>query len=124
MWGKIKIDPLDSLFSRVIRLRANNKCQRCGKYKEFKQLQAAHCWGRRKKSVRYDLDNALGLCAYCHRVIDSEDPEAKKELFIKYLGEEGYRKLNQRANWPNLQKPDTKLINIQLKQKLKEYENA
>lgn len=120
---KIKINKLDSLFSRVIRLRAKNQCQRCKKYKEFEQLQAAHCWGRRKQSVRYDLDNALGLCFYCHRQIDSEDPDAKKELFVKYLGEEGYKKLNQRANWPNQYKPDKNVIEILLKRELQKYES-
>lgn len=100
------------MVSKIVRARAKGKCQRCLKPSEH--LQAAHCWGRRKKSVRYDLDNLLALCFYCHRQIDGEDPEAKKELFIRYLGEEGYKKLNQRANWPNLQKPDYKMIEIYL----------
>lgn len=124
MWGKIKIDKIDSLFSRVIRLRAKGQCQRCKKFKDFSLLQAAHCWGRRKQSVRYDLDNALGLCFTCHHLIDSEDPDAKRDLFVKYLGEEGYKKLNQRANWPQQYKPDKKVIEIYLKQQLKQYENA
>ena len=119
---KIRITKLDSLFSQVIRLRAKNKCQRCGRFTEFKRLQAAHCWGRRKQSVRCDLDNALGLCFACHRIIDSEDPDAKKELFVKYLGEQGYKKLNQRANWPNMNKVDEKAIEYFLKQELKKYD--
>ncbi len=122
MWGRIKIDPLDTIVSKIVRLRAKNQCQRCLKYKDFTELQTAHCWGRRKKSVRYDLDNVLGLCAYCHGYIDSEDPDAKKELFVKYLGKKGYKQLNQRANWPNLQKPDLKLIKLLLEKELVKYE--
>lgn len=118
---RIRIDPLDVLFSKVIRLRAKGKCQRCLKPTEFGNLQAAHCWGRRKKSVRWDLDNALGLCFYCHRQIDSEDPDAKRDLFTKYLGEAGYKQLNQRANWPNLKKPDQKLIKMFLQKELEKY---
>jgi hypothetical protein len=118
----IKRDNLDILFSKLIRLRATNTCQRCLKYIPFERLQAAHCWGRRKKSVRWDINNALALCFYCHKIIDGEDPDAKKELFIKYLGEEGYKKLGQRANWPNLKKPDRKIIEYYLKEELKKYE--
>lgn len=118
---KIRIDSLDVLFSKVIRSRANNQCQRCLKWKEFKELQCAHCWGRRKKSVRWDIDNALALCFWCHRQIDSEDPDAKKELFTKYLGSEGYKKLGQRANWTAQYKPDTKIIKIYLTEELKKY---
>lgn len=118
---KIKIDSLDSLFSRVIRSRAKNQCQRCLKWKEFSELQTAHCWGRRKKSVRWDLDNALALCFYCHKQIDGEDPDAKKELFTKYLGQDGYKKLGQRANWPVQYKPDIKVIRILLEREIQKY---
>jgi hypothetical protein len=118
---QIKRGSLDILFSRFIRLRAANTCQRCGKYKDFKELQTAHCWGRRKKSVRWDEDNALALCFYCHKIIDGEDPDAKKELFTKYLGEVGYKKLGQRANWPNLKKPDERIIEYHIKEELKKY---
>lgn len=118
----IRIDPLDKLASQIVRLRAKGHCQRCGRFKEFGKLQAAHCWGRRKKSVRYDLDNMLGICFTCHQLIDTEDPEAKKELFIRYLGKQGYDNLNKRANWPHLQKPDLKAIKFYLETELKKYD--
>lgn len=114
---KIKIDNLDILFSKFIRLRAKGKCQRCLKPTEFQRLQTAHCWGRRKKSVRWDEDNALALCFWCHKQIDGEDPDAKKILFVKYLGEDGYKKLGERANWPSQYKPDKKALTIYYKSK-------
>lgn len=114
---RINISPLDQLFSQFIRMRANNQCQRCGRWKEYSQLQCAHCFGRRKKSVRFDEDNALALCFPCHHIIDSEDPEAKRELFIKYLGEQGYKNLRIRAELAG--RPDVKALSLYYKEKIK-----
>lgn len=119
---KIRIDKLDKMVSQIVRTRAKNQCQRCGRYKEYAQLQTAHCWGRRKKSVRYDLENCFALCWPCHRDIDGEIPGAKEELFIRYLGREGYKKLGQRANWPQ-PKPDLKAIEIYLRQEIKKLKS-
>jgi hypothetical protein len=118
---RIKIDPLDVLFSRLIRHQAKGRCQMCGKPKDFKELQTAHCWGRRKKSVRWDLDNALALCFFCHHYIDSEDPEAKRNLFIRHIGKTDYEKLGQRANWSSMVKIDKKLVEIYLKKELAKF---
>lgn len=41
-------------------------CQRCGKGATQGQLQCAHIYSRRYKSIRWDMDNALTLCAGCH----------------------------------------------------------
>lgn len=119
--GYIKITVLDALASKVIRLRAKNQCQRCLKYREFKSLQAAHCFGRANKRVRYDLDNMLALDYYCHQLIDS-DPEQKRNLFTKYLGQKGYDDLNKRANWPTMQKVDFTVLKMYLKKELENYE--
>ncbi len=118
---RIKIDPLDQLFSKVIRLRANNKCEIGGEYRNYNSLSCCHNWGRRKKSVRWDLDNACAGCFYHHRMID-ENAEDKIAFFKKYLGEERYKKLGQRANWPNLKRPDRKLIKLMLEKELAKYE--
>jgi len=117
----IKINSLDALTSKIVRLRAKNQCQRCLKYREFKELQCAHCFGRANKKVRHDLDNMLALDYYCHQLIDS-DPEEKRNLFIKHLGQNGYLQLSHRANWPTLTKPDYVAIKMFLKEELKKYE--
>lgn len=120
---RIKRDSLDILFSQFIRLRANEKCQRCLSLVGYSRLAAAHCWGRRKKSVRWDEDNALALCFRCHQIIDSEDPEAKRILFTKHLGGKGYEKLNQRANWPQQYKPDPKILTVYYERKIHALSN-
>lgn len=114
---KIRIDPLDRLFSEFIRKRANGKCERCLKPTDFKRLQCAHFHGRANKKVRWDEKNACGLCYGCHAFLDSRFME-KAEFIKKYLGEKEAEKLNQRANWPSLKKVDKKIIEIYLKNKL------
>lgn len=118
---RIKIDPLDQLFSKVVRLRADGKCQRCLKVTEFNRLQCCHFHGRANKKVRWDLTNAIACDYGCHAFIDSR-PMDKWELFKKVFGEAEIEKLNQRANWRDFKKPDKKAIESYLKFKLKEYE--
>jgi hypothetical protein len=79
---KIRIDPLDKLFSQFIRLR-DKACQRCG---SVNSLQAAHFHGRAEKSIRYDEDNACALCFGCHQYLDSHALD-KVEFFQERLGE-------------------------------------
>jgi len=118
---KIRIDPLDTLFSEFIRKRAMKRtggCERCLTPKtDYKQLQCAHFHGRSKKSVRWDEDNAVGLCCGCHLYLDSH-PLDKVEWFKSLLGEERFDLLNSRMR--NMEKPDKKLLTIYFNNKLEE----
>src|SRR3990167_9245272 len=116
---KIKINKLDKLFSEYIRKRAKDHCEIGGEYREFNQLQACHCFGRRKQSVRYDERNALAACMGHHRQMD-ENHEMKRQIFIKRLGENGYKALMVVAETPR--KIDKKLIELELSALLKEME--
>jgi len=59
---RIKIDPLDALFSEYIRCRAIKEvhgCERCLAWKvDYKGLECSHFHGRAQKSTRWDEDNA------------------------------------------------------------------
>ncbi len=116
---KIRIDPLDVLFSRFIRLRAKGQCERCLQEVDFKRLQTAHFDGRARKSVRWDEDNACACCCGCHRYLDAH-PIEKIEFFKKLLGEEGFEALQGRMRQIGM--PDKKMIEIYLKEKIKELE--
>lgn len=117
---KIRRDPLDRLFSQVIRSRANGVCEIGGEFRGYGRLMCCHNWGRRKKSVRWDLDNAVAGCFYHHRMID-ENAEDKITFFKRYLGQQRYENLNKRANWPQQYKPDKKLIKLMLEKELEKY---
>ncbi len=119
----MKISPLDKLFSEFIRKRAMkrvNGCERCLAYKEsYKQLQCSHFHGRRKRSVRFDEDNAVGLCAGCHMYLTA-NPSEHGAWFLCQLGQEKYDMLSKRAQTP--QKIDENVIYIYLGLMIKELE--
>ena len=87
----MKLLPLDKLFSEYIRKRALQRvggCERCLTPKtSYNQLQCSHFHGRAKKSVRWDEDNATGLCAGCHMYLTAH-PLEHVEWFKSHLGED------------------------------------
>lgn len=122
---KIATNRLDKLFSDFVRQRAMLRsagCERCLSSKtSYKQLQCSHFWGRARKSVRYDEDNAAGLCTGCHFYLTAH-PNEHKDFFMERLGEDTYYRLMLRANGVN--KIDLAAIELYLKQKLKEVNDG
>ena len=92
MIGKVKIDPLDRICTKAVRLREKNICQNCGKYVTGQNSHCAHIMSRRHMSTRYYLPNLLHLCFQCHRYWHSE--VSKFELWVRGLiGDKEYDKL-------------------------------
>ena len=89
---KIKIDPLDRLFSQYIKAR-DKCCQRCG---GSGGLQTSHFWGRGRKSVRWDSENSCLLCYGCHQYFHA-NPAEHTEWFIQRLGQERFNLLSART---------------------------
>ena len=118
---RIRLDKLDSLFSRYIRMRAIAQvggCQRCLTPKvDYKQLQAAHFHGRSRRSVRWDEDNSCGLCMGCHVYLDSH-PLEQVEFFKTLLGERDFDLLNARTRVTA--KPDKNALTLYLRQKIRD----
>jgi hypothetical protein len=90
---KIRISKLDKLFSLFIRERAGGKCEYCG---QVKPLQCSHFKVRGKLSVRFDPDNAAGLCVECHDYLENH-PTEHAEWFKDRLGMERYELLLKKA---------------------------
>ncbi|HUV46321.1 MAG TPA: hypothetical protein VMW45_04565 [Dehalococcoidia bacterium] len=128
----VKITPEDRIFSEFIRKRAMRLaggCERCLAQKydivkdngsifpAWKQLQCSHYWTRGSLSVRYDEDNACGLCGGCHIFFSSHHDQ--HELFFRArLGEERYERLNMR--YLGGHGVDMKVVRIYVKQLLDE----
>jgi len=112
---KIRVEPLDKVFSEYIRLR-DKVCQRC--FTPGNNIATAHFHGRSSKSVRWDEDNACALCLGCHSYLDSH-PVEKVEFFRQRLGDEKFIHLDSRRRntWP---RPDKRLLDIYFQQKLRE----
>ena len=115
-----QITRLDKLCSEFIRKRAMQRVGGCERgltpKKDYSQLQCSHFWGRARKSVRYDEDNAIGLCGACHLYLTSHPAEHVE--FFKKLLKEKFDLLEGRMR--NTEKPDLNLIELYLKSKLEE----
>jgi len=114
---RIRIDPLDELFSRYIRLRDNYTCQRCGV--KSKNVQCAHFIGRRNKNCRFNEKNATTLCMGCHQYFHA-NPLEFVEWTKKRLGEKDFEFLQ--AQERIILKPDKKLLTMYFQNKIKELE--
>lgn len=81
---RIKRNPLDILFSKLIRTQ-RPECEIC---KRNPSSQIHHFKGRRYQSVRYDPQNVWAVCFACHRKFEEDPPWAvsqmQKRLGLKY----------------------------------------
>ena len=116
----MKRDKFDIIVSKITRLREGNCCEAC-KIK-FDRTECAHIFGRRHKSVRWDLDNVLCLCHGCHRKY-TENPVDFTRFLERYMGIDALDKLRLKAwrtkKWTKTEKAD---LYEYLKAKLKEVE--
>lgn len=124
----IKIDPADTAFSQFIRLR-DRRCVRCGSYVQFNGAglpithQASHYWSRGKENTRFDPENVDTLCYGCHRLWGHGDERDDYKAFkIRQLGEEGFKRLDQRAH--AIGKKDRKLQLIIWRAEVKKLSTA
>jgi len=112
----MKLEPLDIVFSEFIRKRAMVRvggCERClHKKTEYKRLQCSHFHGRSRRSVRWDEDNAVGLCPACHLYFTAQ-PIEHTQWFEHHLGGPGFIMLQARMR--NIGKPDVHTLTIYYK---------
>lgn len=66
------VEDADSWCRAIILHRQGPQCLKC---KRIKPLQAAHILGKgANPSLRYDLENVIGLCVKCHIFWAHKDP--------------------------------------------------
>ena len=95
---KIRIDKRDSVFSKIVRLRARWNCEACGRFFQFGHgLQCSHFYGRRHMATRWDFDNAAAHCFTCHMKF-GENPPLFDAWIRRYLGDGRYEMLRERHN--------------------------
>jgi hypothetical protein len=111
---KIRIDPCDTLYSKIIR-KERPICECC---RINSSTQVHHYFGRGKKSVRFDDKNIWSVCFTCHRKFE-EDPEFSKMMMLRRLGEKEYNNLCLKSNM--ISKLDRKMLMIYLKQRDKMF---
>lgn len=123
MFGRMKTDVADALFSRWIRNRDKWTCQRCHKVypssgPESAGLHNSHYWGRGKESTRFEPDNCDALCMGCHMVWEKDERDQYKAFKIKQLGQKRFDSLMLQHN--QYKKKDRKMERMIWRQALKD----
>ena len=91
----IKRCPADAAFSTAVRMSRGNMCEHC--HTQDGKMEAAHIYGRRFKSVRWDTLNILCLCHTCHRHF-TECPTEFTYWLQEYVGQGYLDILNEKRN--------------------------
>lgn len=126
---------LTVIFSEYIRKRALARvggCERCRNPKydttredgttrpAYMQLQASHFYGRGNKCVKWDEDNAVGLCGGCHTHFHGH-PREFDHWFQNHVGEITYNwllgRLRRRA------RPDVAMLMLYFRHKIRELDD-
>lgn len=109
----------DKLWSELIKMRAGNVCEKCGR---AKTLNSHHVYSRSNKSVRWDVDNGCCLCAGCHALSSTFSAHKTPIEFVEWIkdkrGETWYVRLRMKAN--SISKVDLMLEKLYLENELKE----
>lgn len=106
---KVRRDLADKLWSEYVR-KYHGKCQLCGT--TSRPLTCSHYHGRRKESVRFDIENSDCFCIACHNQMEHEKgfttgeirgmkvqlPKLYTKWKMQQLGEQKYNALVLRAN--------------------------
>lgn len=90
----------DRIFSYYIRHRDKWKCRLCKKNFSNKreQLHNSHFWGRGRSSTRYDSNNCMAACYYCHYFkLEKEKQGLYREIMIDWHGKKKYDELEIKA---------------------------
>lgn len=93
---KSEIRKLDQLWAKKIKERAGHKCEYCLEEGEHVWLNACHIFGRRNRTLRWDMENGICLCVAHHRMFDQRMPESEKIRRI-VIGEERIERLTKKA---------------------------
>jgi 5-methylcytosine-specific restriction endonuclease McrA len=96
---KPKITELDKLARKLIRLRDNWTCQRCGRQKKHGwRVDVAHFFPRQHTATRCHSDNLVLLCEECHIRWAHENKLAFSDWWRQRIGEERYDKLKEKKS--------------------------
>jgi len=112
---------LDGLWSKLVKLKAKNECERC---RRTDTLNSHHIFSRSSRSTRWDERNGCCLCAG-HHVLNNCSAHKAPIEFVEFLkekrGEAWYQQIRMIAGTP--QKVDYNLTRLYLEQEIKNQSN-
>ena len=127
----ISDEVLDGLVRKYIRLISGGYCKRCGRYVGIENIEVAHMYRRRRKTVRWDLRNVYPLCRDnpatgkqgCHSIVDNSETFHKASFLRDVMTEAEIAELDRIANMTLKEYPiDREQIKTELKEKIKMLE--
>ena len=97
----ILIKKCDVLWAKIIKERAGNKCEACGK---TAYLNSHHIYSRSNHRMRHNLKNGVCLCAGCHTFSSTFSAHKTPAEFMDWIrikrGEAWYKELKEAKNEP------------------------
>ena len=117
---------LDDAWSKLIKLRAGNKCEYCG---SRNQTNAHHIFTRSNKSTRWDVANGISLCPSHHTLSNKFSAHGTPTIFTEWLinkkGENWHNILRLRANSDGKRtKFEKEIILSELQKEINEYDKS
>lgn len=120
-----KIDKLDTLFSKFIRLRdcaPIGRCISCGKPITFETCDCGHYANRKHMSLRYDEQNCNAQCRACNR-FDEGNMQGYRKGLISKIGEKAVEMLEiKKYNFCRMSSVELDLLIAIYKKKIEELE--
>ncbi len=115
---------LDKAWSELIKLRAGNKCEYCGK---TSYLNSHHIYSRSKKSTRWHPENGVCLCVGHHTFSSTfsahKTPLKFTDWLQRYKGNDWIDRLRIRANHIHkYHKFEKEILLKELLKEIKSYE--
>ena len=117
------IDKLDKITAKIIKIRDDYTCQKCGKKPVPRGCHWAHIFSRSRHSVRWDLLNSVVLCNGCHRYWHANPLTAQIWFSKKFPHRYEYLQAEKQKPVRQIQTIELQELYEQLKYKLKELEN-
>jgi hypothetical protein len=111
---------LDALWRDAIRARDGVCCRYCRKNVG---TATHHIFSRRHKATRWDPQNGILLCFYCHIRLAHEDPEIFREFLLRWFPPGQFEKLKMRAQGI-MGRIDHALVEMTLNEYIKEVKGA
>lgn len=115
-------DRLDEVCLKVLRLRDDNRCQKCGK--PIKGVNSHPCHvvakGYGASLRRWDLLNIFLGCIYCHRWWHDNPTESGKWFAGRFPARESYLEIYRYGKPAKISTPDMETLYEVLKRKLEE----
>ncbi len=115
-----EIKLLDIIWSSVVKLKAKNKCEVCGKSGKYVRLNSCHIVGRRYRATRWGtfINGIYDLCGFsgCFNDHNQYDEHGPKENYIrtKIIGQERYDNVRKIAIQTIAKNQDYNVIRQQL----------